>query len=681
VLTIVSTVLLAFLVVSYASRLDRSEQRRQSVERVLRESAEFNTQIVASAQEGIVVVDEHQRCMLWNPFMERLSGIPAQDVVGKPLMQATSLGVLTELEAMERALAGQHVEDNVDQPTSSGNMGWWLVTHTPLRNADGGIRGAIVTIHDISELKKAEQALSESQKRTSTALAALGVGVWEIDLETRSVAWAENVSPLLASPPGSIRALGDIIDRIHPDDRATTMSAIEHAIATRGDFDVESRIVLPDGTVRWMRSKGRVVPDPIAGGERLPPEASPHASGRVIGVTSDVTGRHLLETQFLQAQKMEAVGQLAGGVAHDFNNLLTAILGYSAIVREGISDPAGRKHVDEVMKAAMRATTLTKQLLAFSRPEAPEVVVLNANEVVLDLLDMLRRLIGEHVILTTTLAEGLHSIRIDRGQLEQVIVNLVVNARDAMPTGGRLAIGTANVHVASSLSAHGGPIAPGDYVMLAVSDSGIGISEKVRAHLFQPFFTTKGRGKGTGLGLATVHGIVTTAHGYIAVQSEIGAGATFTVYWPRSVDPVRESHTTSDDRPQRAVAPTPTSVLIVEDEEAVRYLSGVILERAGHTVFQAATMEQAEAVLSDVGHVDVLVADVILPGGRGTELYARLRLRYPGLRVVFMSGYVDDEVQQYIQVDPAMRFVQKPFTADALLSSVTSLLGPGDPLV
>jgi PAS domain S-box-containing protein len=664
VLTIASTVLLAFLVVTYASRLDRSEQRRQSAERVVRESAEFNTQIVASAQEGIVVVDELQRCVLWNPFMERLSGIPARDVVGKPLMQATSLGLLTELEAMERALAGQHVEDDVERPTSSGNMAWWLVTHTPLRNADGGIKGAIVTVHDITELKRTEQALRESQKRTSTALAALGVGVWEIDLETGAVAWTENVSPLLASSPDSIRALDDIIDRIHPDDRAATMTAIEQAIATRGDFDVESRVALPDGAVRWMRSKGRVVPDPVAGSERL------------IGVTSDVTGRHLLEKQFLQAQKMEAVGQLAGGVAHDFNNLLTAILGYSAIVREGIGDPVGRKNVDEVMKAAMRATTLTKQLLAFSRPEAPEVVVLNANEVVQDLLDMLRRLIGEDVILTTTLAERLHSIRIDRGQLEQVIVNLVVNARDAMPRGGRLDIDTANVHITSNVSAHGGPIPPGDYVTLAVSDSGIGISDKVRAHLFEPFFTTKGRGKGTGLGLATVHGIVTTAHGFIDVESEIGEGSTFKVYWPKSIDPARESRTTNDAPPHRAVAPVSTTVLIVEDEEAVRYLSRVILERAGHRVFQAATMEQAEVVLSEAGQIDVLVADVMLPGGRGTELYARLRIRYPALRVVFMSGYVDDEVQKHIRVDPAMRFVQKPFTADVLLNSVTSVLGP-----
>jgi PAS domain S-box-containing protein len=662
-LTISSSVLFAFLVVTYASRLDRSEERRRSVERVLRESSEFNTQIVASAQEGIVVVDEHQRCVLWNPFMERLTGLPEHDILGKPLMQTTSLGVLTQLEAMEQALAGRHVEGDVEQPTSSGNLAWLLVSHTPLKTAAGGIRGAIVTVHDITELKRVEQALRETQKRTATALAALDVGVWEIDVTNGAVIWTENVSPLLASSPDSIRALSDIVDRIHPDDRATTVSAIEQAIATGGDFDVESRVVLPDGAIRWMRTKGRVVHD------------ASFATECVIGVTSDVTGRHVLERQYLQAQKMEAIGQLAGGVAHDFNNLLTAILGYAGLVREGIGDPVGQKNIDEVIKAAMRASALTRQLLAFSRPETPETVVLNANDVVLDLLDMLRRLIGEHVVLTTDLAERLQSIRTVRGHLEQVIVNLVVNARDAMPKGGHIRIETANAHIDLAVSAHDSRIPPGDYVRISVSDTGVGISDEVRPHLFRPFFTTKGRDKGTGLGLTTVHGIVTAAHGYIAVESEVGKGAAFTVYWPSSAHPVLESLTRIIE-PSHPDAPSiATRVLIIEDEEAVRYLSRVILERAGHTVFEAATLRQAETVLSEVGSIDLLVSDVILPGGRGPELFARLRIQYPALRVVFMSGYVDDDILSQTQLDPAMRFIQKPFTAEALLGSVTSLLG------
>ena len=262
VLTIATTVLFTFIVVMYASRLDRSEEGRHSAERVLRESSEFNTQIVASAQEGIVVVDEHRRCVLWNPFMERLTGIPAKDVVGKPLVQATSFGVLSELDSMERALAGQHIEGDVERPDSSGSSAWLLVTHTPLKNTDGGIRGAIITIHDITELKRAEEALRESQKRTSTALASLGVGVWEVDVDTRAVVWTENASPLLASSPDAIGTLADIVERLHPDDRAEATTAIDRAIGTKSGFDLESRVVLPDGGIRWMRSAGRVIADP-----------------------------------------------------------------------------------------------------------------------------------------------------------------------------------------------------------------------------------------------------------------------------------------------------------------------------------------------------------------------------------------------------------------------------------
>jgi PAS domain S-box-containing protein len=662
VLTIATTVLITLIVVMYASRLDSSEERRHSAERVLRESSEFNTQIVASAQEGIVVVDEHRRCVLWNPFMERLTGIAAQDVVGKPLAEATSFGVLSELDSMERALAGQHVEGDVERPVASGPSAWLLVTHTPLKNTDGGIRGAIITIHDITELKRAEEALRESQKRTSTALASLGVGVWEVDIDTRAVVWTENASPLLASSPDAINTLADIVERLHPDDQTEATTAIDRAIATKSGFDLESRVVLPDGGIRWMRSAGRVIADPAVSHDRL------------IGVTVDVTGRHLLEAQFLQAQKMEAVGQLAGGVAHDFNNLLSAILGYAALVKEGMNDPARRRNVDEVVKAATRATALTRQLLAFSRQEVPEVTVLSANEVVTDLLDMLRRLIGEHMTLTTKLADDLGSIRTDRGQLEQVVVNLVVNARDAMPKGGGICIETGYVHVDAGVIAHGAQVAVGDYVMIAVKDSGVGMNEEVRAQLFKPFFTTKDRGKGTGLGLATVHGIVTGAHGYIAVESEIGRGSTFRVYLPRVATPAEERLVPSAD-PVVLTADSPrSSVLIVEDEEAVRYLSRVILERAGHRVYEASTPEQAESVMSEVGQVDVLVADVMLPGGRGPDLFARLRVLYPALRVVFMSGYLDEDVLEGAETDPAMRFIQKPFAAEALLGSVSTLL-------
>jgi signal transduction histidine kinase/CheY-like chemotaxis protein len=521
---------------------------------------------------------------------------------------------------------------------------------------------AFIVLTYASQLKRAKDALRKAQERLSTALASLGLGVWEIELRTRAVVWAENAAVLLATSPDTFHTVDDIVDRMHPEDRPVAVAAIDRAIATRAAFDIESRVILPDGSIRWMRNAGRVI-----SGKAAP-------TGRLIGVTADVTSRHVLEAQFLQAQKMEAVGQLAGGVAHDFNNLLTAILGYSTLVKDGLTDPVRRRNVDEAIKAATRATALTKQLLAFSRQEVPAVVALNANDIIQDLLDMLRRLIGEHITLTTALADDLSAIRSDRGQLEQVVVNLILNARDAMPQGGMIRIETANVHIDSEMFAQGGRIAPGEYVMLTVHDSGVGISDAVRARLFQPFFTTKDRGKGTGLGLATVYGIVTAGHGYITVDSEIGT--VFRVYWPRIVDLERAGQTwTAEPTSERATS-TRSSVLIVEDEEAVRYLSRVILERAGYRVFEAGTPEQAESVLSEIGPVDVLIADVMLPGGRGPELFERLRSRYPELRVVFMSGYFDEAFPEVTQVDPAMRFLQKPFVAEALLTNVADLLVP-----
>jgi signal transduction histidine kinase len=523
---------------------------------------------------------------------------------------------------------------------------------------------AVLVLSYASELTQARAALREARERMSTALASLGVAVWEVEVRTRGVVWAENATALPASSSDPIRTVDDIVNRMHPDDRTVAMSAIEHAIAARTEFDVESRVILPDGGIRWMRNAGRMIAGQTSG------------TGRLIGVTTDVTSRHVLEAQFLQAQKMEAVGQLAGGVAHDFNNLLTAILGYSTLVKDSLTDAVGRRNVDEVIKAATRATALTKQLLAFSRQEVPAVVVLNANDVIQDLLDMLRRLIGEHIALTTTLAGDLEAIRSDRGQLEQVVVNLILNARDAMPQGGLIRIETANVRIDSEVFAQGGRIAKGEYVMVAVHDSGVGISDVVRPRLFQPFFTTKDRGKGTGLGLATVHGIVSAGHGYISVDSEIGKGAVFRVYWPRIASPERELQAWGAEPASQRATSTCSSVLIVEDEEAVRYLSRVILERAGYRVFEAGTPEQAESVLSQAGPVDVLIADVMLPGGRGPDLYERLRPRYPGLRVVFMSGYFDEILPEVTLVDPAMRFLQKPFVAEALLGHVADLLAP-----
>jgi CheY-like chemotaxis protein len=287
---------------------------------------------------------------------------------------------------------------------------------------------------------------------------------------------------------------------------------------------------------------------------------------------------------------------------------------------------------------------------------------------------LLLRTIGQQINLTTTIAPRLPRVLMDNAQLEQILMNLVVNARDAMPNGGVIRIDTANVHFDGAVKTHRGEIPPGDYVMLAVSDTGIGISEAVRARLFQPFFTTKGRGKGTGLGLATVDGIVAAGHGHITVESESGKGAVFRVYLPRIAPSARQVHTATTEPASKNIGAPSSSVLIVEDEEAVRYLSRVILERGGHRVLEAGTPERAEAVFAEIGPVDVLVSDIMLPGGRGTDLFERLRKRYPTLRVVYMSGYLEETAIETSHVDPAVRFIQKPFAAETLLGAVATLV-------
>ncbi len=394
-------------------------------------------------------------------------------------------------------------------------------------------------------------------------------------------------------------------------------------------------------------------------------------SGRILAVR-DVTETRALEAQLRQAQKMDAIGQLAGGVAHDFNNLLTAILGFSNFVIDTF-EPQDRRRADmaEVIKAGQRAAALTRQLLAFSRKQVLQPVAVDLNALVTGMRQMLSRLIGKHVDLVSILAPDLGAVRADPGQLEQVLMNLVVNARDAMPSAGRLAVETANVELDQSFM-QDVVIHPGSYVMLAVTDSGTGMDEATKQRLFEPFFTTKEQGKGTGLGLAIVYGIVKQSGGYIRVSSEPGQGATFTVYLPRvDGDDEVEPRIVSDE----AAAAGTATVLVVEDEEAVRVLMRTMLEKAGYRVFDAPNPQQAEALfMQNVNLFNLLVTDVMMPGSSGPTLFERLARHRPDLKVLYVSGYTDDTIVHQGQLGTGVEFLQKPFTADALNRKVREVL-------
>jgi PAS domain S-box-containing protein len=393
---------------------------------------------------------------------------------------------------------------------------------------------------------------------------------------------------------------------------------------------------------------------------------------RVWGTQRDVTDQRHLEEQFRQSQKMEAVGQLAGGIAHDFNNLLTAILGNTQLLLRDL--PPGdtkRQDVEEIRKASERAASLTRQLLAYSRRQMMQPEVLDLNVVVADMDRMLRRLIGEHIDLVTVLAPELGRVRADPNQIEQVIVNLAVNARDAMPDGGRLTIETGNVELDESFAqAHLGAV-PGAYAMVAVTDTGAGMDATVRAHLFEPFFTTKDVGKGTGLGLATVYGIVKQSDGYISVYSEPGRGSSFKVYLPRIQVPQSASSPSGKDRPERGTE----TILVVEDEAAVLALSRRALEMQGYLVLAAADPADAMRVVErHGGMIHLLLTDVVMPGLSGRELADRLVARRPGLRVLYMSGYPGDAVVQHGALPIGSAFLQKPFSPDGLARKVRDVL-------
>jgi signal transduction histidine kinase len=394
----------------------------------------------------------------------------------------------------------------------------------------------------------------------------------------------------------------------------------------------------------------------------------------ILGIGRDVTERVQLEQQLRQAQKMEAVGRLAGGIAHDFNNILTAITGYADLLLEdlGATDPR-RQDADEIHKAADRAAGLTRQLLAFSRQQVLQPTVIEVNKLVGDLEKMLRRLLGEDVELTTRLAPTTGRVKADPGQLEQVIMNLAVNARDAMPTGGKLTLETGNMDLDESYATDHYPARAGPFVMLAVSDTGIGMSEETQAHMFEPFFTTKEKGKGTGLGLATVYGIIKQSGGFIWVYSEVGHGTTFKLYLPR-VEELAERAAAPAQARARPARGTET-ILVVEDEAPVRNVARQVLERHGYTVLEAASAEAAlDLATRYSGTIHLLLTDVVMPGLNGRELASRLADLRNDARVIFMSGYTDDAVTRHGVLEPGAAYVQKPFTPDAIARKVREVL-------
>jgi PAS domain S-box-containing protein len=392
----------------------------------------------------------------------------------------------------------------------------------------------------------------------------------------------------------------------------------------------------------------------------------------VLTIARDITESLKMEAQFHQAQKMEAVGRLAGGVAHDFNNMLAVIVGYTQLLQDRL-DPSdsGQKHIAQIRRACERASGLTRQLLAFSRKQVVQPRVLDLNAVVNNLSKMLLRVIGEDITLSVVPGKSLGNIRADLGQIEQSIVNLSVNARDAMPQGGKIAIQTANVYLEENHAEYQPTVVPGPYVMLSVSDTGTGMDEQTMAHIFEPFFTTKGAGKGTGLGLSMVYGIVKQSNGYVWVTSKPGEGATFKIYFPRVEEQAQPLVSQPEEPP--IVRGTET-VLVVEDDPSLRELVVELLEEGGYKVLEATDVEAAMNIAKTKRTIHLLLTDVIMPAMGGGDLAAHLKKLRPELRILFMSGYSGDQVADHGILEAETNLLEKPFTKHSLLSKVRTVL-------
>jgi PAS domain S-box-containing protein len=510
--------------------------------------------------------------------------------------------------------------------------------------------------------KRTEQDLLETKERFQQLADSIREVFWISSTDKSSMLyvspayeeiWGRSCASLYADPRSWL-------DAIHPADRERVTKAA-HQQQARGEYAEEYRILRSDGSTRWIRDRAFPVLD--AAGQIY----------RIAGVAEDITERTQLEAQFLQAQKMDAMGRLAGGIAHDFNNLLMAIIGYAEIFLARIhqQDPL-RSDVLEILKASERAGTLTRQLLAFSRREEIELRPVAVHETVLNMERMLRRLIGEDIELNVELDPETGVVEADQGRVEQALLNLAVNARDAMPQGGRLLIQTSNVTLDERYTRHRVGVRPGEYVLLALTDTGHGMDEETLSHIFEPFFTTKAQGKGTGLGLSTVYGLVRQCAGHVDVSSSPGAGTTFRIYLPRL--PAAAGATAGQAGAEEGPAGHET-ILVAEDDEAIRRLICDFLRQRGYTVLEAQSgLEALELALNRARPVDLLLTDIVMPAMSGLELAETLLAQWPELRVLFMTGYIDESLADRGLLQSATSILRKPFRARDLLLKVRAVL-------
>ncbi|MGH9140949.1 MAG: PAS domain-containing protein [Vicinamibacterales bacterium] len=619
-----------------------------------------------ATHDGILVLDLDRRIIRYNRLLAEMLRLPRETIDAGDADDLLR-GVVRELEDPE-AFERRSKELWNDPAIRSSDVlrfkdGRIFERFVAPHRIGSTIVGRVISLRDIGPAVRTAEALEQHRAFLEMAQEIGHIGSWVAELDgSDRLGWSAESHRIFGVPLGQFEGSSTaFFSFVHPDDRAVVQAASATAVADGGPYDIEHRVVRSDGSVRWVHEKAAVLRDPH--GRPL----------RLVGTTQDITERRLLEDQLRQSQKMEAIGRLAGGIAHDLNNALTAIAGYAELaLGEVSSDHAARADVEEIRRAAERAGSVTRQLLAFSRNRLLEPRVFDVNDTIAGLGRMLARLLGAGIEVKTQLAPAPLRVLGDPGQIEQAVINLAVNARDAMPGGGQLMLTTAAETVEEAFARRHPPMSAGEYIVLRVSDSGHGMARETLARIFEPFFTTKDVGKGTGLGLSMVYGTLKQIGGFIFVDSEVGRGTTFQLFF--RVAAPGEADASGAPSPHRNERHGHETLLIAEDEPSVRSLLASTLRHDGYHLLIASSAEEALTLANaHDGPIDLLLTDARMPGKSGVELAGLLRAQRAGIPVILMSGYAEASLD-VTGLKPPMDVLQKPFLPRELRRRIREVL-------
>jgi len=625
------------------------------------------------ANSGVALVAPNGHFIRVNSKLAEIMGYSVDD------LEQSTVDRITHPEDfhISRAFMNEAVAGRMDRAvfekryiTRSGSIVYGELSITLVRDNKGTPMYFVSHVKDVSDSKKAMDALKKSEARYALSHRISGIGTFEWDIKEKTVYWAEETKAIFGLETSEFK--GDynaVRERIHPDDYSLFLSAVSESIREKKEFRIEMRIIIPDNDLRYIRVLGDVVWDSEGHPEKM--------TGVLMDITKikqDEEKQHDLERKLARSQKMEAIGRLAGGVAHDFNNLLSIILGYTELMKDEV--PEEHPHyvgLREIFDASVRALALTRQLLAFGRKQVLEIGVFDVNRVILGFEKLLLRMISEDVQLHLNLRDQPVMVKADSSQLEQVLMNLVVNARDAMPNGGKISIETSIEDIDAEYVRDRQDMVSGRYVMIAVSDTGMGIAKEDLDMIYEPFFTTKEQDKGSGMGLATVYGIVKQHGGNILVYSEPGHGTLFKIYLPLATEAYEPQ--IQNQKTHGATSPRTATILVVEDDEALCVLAVRILEKGGYRVlYSHKPWDAIERAKKYNGHLDLLITDVIMPDLKGPDVFLKLVESHPNIRVLYMSGYTENMITRHGVLKEGISFIQKPFSKHMLLECVEKTL-------